>query len=242
MNLPTIITNAVTAFDYSALDADTANLARAMADTIRSRHRNTIKLLLDTGRDLLEIKERLGHGHFGKWLKAEFDWTERTAERYMQAAERFADKSDTVSDLPPTIVYQLSSPSTPATVRDEIVSQLDQGEAVSVPTIRDMIREAKEAQRKAEEEARKTPAQRKRDRQRRERERREREEWRARFEAEQVARKSAIDQAASLIHGKLGPDLARLIELLDEAGIRDLADALRPDDDFVPAFLKRGDA
>jgi hypothetical protein len=39
------------------------------------------------GRELLAMKVRLGRGHFGPWLAAEFGWSDRQARRYMSAAQ-----------------------------------------------------------------------------------------------------------------------------------------------------------
>src|SRR4051794_37426713 len=100
-----------TGYSYERVPPDIAADARELAARIKERGRAAI---LDTGRDLLSIKERLGHGHFGRWLAAEFQWTERSAQRYIQAYEVFREvKSDIVSVLPATLVYQLAAPSTP---------------------------------------------------------------------------------------------------------------------------------
>src|SRR3954468_8151062 len=88
-------------FNYSALPADVAAAARAAADRIKGRHQRQIAAIIETGRDLLAIKERLGHGWFLAWLQAEFAWTDRTARNYMQVVEQFADKTEIISDLPP---------------------------------------------------------------------------------------------------------------------------------------------
>jgi hypothetical protein len=59
---------------------------------------------------LLQVKEQLPHGEFGKWLQANLTVSERTAQRYMLVAQgkqvplrALAAKTDTVSDLKPCI-------------------------------------------------------------------------------------------------------------------------------------------
>ena len=37
---------------------------------IRARRRQTCLDILATGKDLIEAKDKLGHGRFGPWLKA----------------------------------------------------------------------------------------------------------------------------------------------------------------------------
>ena len=79
----------------------------------------TLDDLIEVGRELLGVKEAVGHGHFGAWLKAEFGWTERTAQNLMSVAERFGSNPKLISDLPiqPTAAYLLEAPSVPDEAR-----------------------------------------------------------------------------------------------------------------------------
>ena len=90
------------------------------------------------------MKARLGHGHFGQWLDAEFGGVARTAQNYMRAAESFADKSELVSHLPPATVYALAAPSTPGDVRRQIVERLRAGERMHPDAISGAVREARQ--------------------------------------------------------------------------------------------------
>jgi hypothetical protein len=54
-------------FNYGALDAGVATLAREAAKRIGDRTRSSF---IETGRDLIAVKAKLEHGMFGKWLKA----------------------------------------------------------------------------------------------------------------------------------------------------------------------------
>src|SRR3712207_6004399 len=89
-------------FDYSTVPADVAKEARAVAARINERNRAAQAAILETGRDLLAIKERIEHERFLAWIDAEFGMTSRTAQRYMSAAAVLGDKSEIVSFLPPT--------------------------------------------------------------------------------------------------------------------------------------------
>ena len=55
----------------------------ASADRIRERVKKTVEDIIDVGNDLLAVKEALPHGQFGPWLKAEFGWSERSAQNFM---------------------------------------------------------------------------------------------------------------------------------------------------------------
>lgn len=143
-------------FDYAQMPGDIAAEAQAVADRIRDRLNAAI---YDTGRDLLRIKDRLPHGSFGPWLKAEFGLSERTALNYMNAAKLVDEKSATVADLPPGIVYQLAAPSAPLEVVEAIIHEAEAGTVPDATEVRHRITEAREAQRQAAVKARKTPEQ-----------------------------------------------------------------------------------
>src|SRR3954468_24371743 len=166
-------------FNYSALPTDVADTARAVADRIKGRHKRQMEAIIETGRDLLAMKELLEHGQFQEWLHAEFAWTDRTARNYMQVVEQFADKTEIISDLPPTEVYRLASPSTPPSVRDAVVSRLEAGRRVEV---RELVRNAKEDARRVKAEAQMSPRQRKTRAQKRDEQERARQEGRIRHE------------------------------------------------------------
>ena len=58
------------------------------------------------------VKAELPHGQFLPWIAAEFEMSDRTANDFMNVANRFGGKSAIISDLKPTILYALSAPST----------------------------------------------------------------------------------------------------------------------------------
>lgn len=133
------------AFDYQAMDPNAARDARAAVERYRSRQKAYV---IDTGRDLLAIKAQLEHGLFLEWVQSEIGMTPRSAQRAMAAAEVLGDKSDTVSYLPPTVLYELSAPSTPEPVRTAVLRRIEAGEAVRAETILDEVREGRDEARK----------------------------------------------------------------------------------------------
>jgi hypothetical protein len=212
-------------FNYGALDADVATLARETAKRIGDRTRSSF---IENGRDLLAVKAKLEHGMFGKWLKAEFSWSERTAQSMMTAAG-LADKSAIVADLPVITINLLAAPSTPEAAREEIIARFEQGAALSPKEIKGAIGEAKEregaaARERAEKQklerrlAGKSPQSQRRilkydanKQQQLLRIEREAEEKRQQTEA-------AAAEAVELLKRHLGQDLQRFRELFDRAG------------------------
>jgi len=79
----------VVGFNYELLETKVAEQARSSAERIRQKVQKTIEDIIEVGQELVVVKEAVGHGHFGPWLRAEFGWTERTAQNFMSVAERF---------------------------------------------------------------------------------------------------------------------------------------------------------
>jgi len=76
-------------YTYDDLDPRIVTAAKAAATRIRSLiagiAEETVRREIQIGRELLAIKARLGHGHFGPWLAAEFGWSDRQARQFMSA-------------------------------------------------------------------------------------------------------------------------------------------------------------
>jgi hypothetical protein len=130
-------------FDYSPLDTKIAEKARSAADRIRERLTKTLEDLIEVGSDLLEVKEALPHGQFGPWLKAEFGWSERTAQNFMSVAERF--KSANFAELPiqPSAAYMLAAPAVPDEARQVAIEKAEAGETITFTTAKEIVAEAK---------------------------------------------------------------------------------------------------
>ena len=122
---------AIVGFNYKSLDQKAAKMAKLAA---RRSRQDLNQAASDIGRDLLKVKVNLNHGQFVAWLRGEFDLSVRTAQRYMAAAQLVA-KSETVSRLKPSVLYQLSAPSTPPAVQDEILRRVAAGEEISIADI-----------------------------------------------------------------------------------------------------------
>src|SRR4030043_525908 len=95
--------------------------------------------IIENGKDLIEAKEKVGHGNFQKWVDLCFDQGYRTAHRWMLVAEKF--KSDTVSLLElfsNRALYLLSANSTPEPAREEAITRASQGEQITHATAKEI--------------------------------------------------------------------------------------------------------
>jgi Protein of unknown function (DUF3102) len=113
-------------FDYDSMDAETAAFVRDARDRVRALWKSNIATFIETGEWLEAVKARLKHGQWGPWLKAEFNWTERTAQNYMRAASRYGGNSEIISHLSHKVITALVGPSRPAQVQEEVMARLKQ--------------------------------------------------------------------------------------------------------------------
>jgi hypothetical protein len=113
---------------------------REAADRLRQRMSRTARDIVEIGRDLIGVKERVGHGNFLSWIDREFAMSEWAARRLMNVANLF--KSGTVPDLPPTVLYELAGPNTADEVRVEITERAEAGQKIKPADVRSLKKRA----------------------------------------------------------------------------------------------------
>jgi hypothetical protein len=134
----------LTLFDYAALDSETRIVVQQRTTEIKALMKRAASDIIEIGQKLIEVKSRLGHGRFGGWLVAEFDWSDRTARQFMLVADRF--KSANFSDLQiaPSALYLLAAPSTPESAREEAIARAEEGETITHGLARGIIHDHRE--------------------------------------------------------------------------------------------------
>lgn len=115
------------------------NLATAVHESLKRMHHDVFAI----GRALLRVKRLLPRGAFLPWLKDEFGWDARTAQRFMSVAARLDGKYDSLSHLGPEVLYKLAARSTPPAVVEEVIGLAEGGELVSAKLVDDKVRKAK---------------------------------------------------------------------------------------------------
>jgi Protein of unknown function (DUF3102) len=138
---------AIIGFNYNLLETKLAEKVRTAADRIRERVKKTVEDIIEVGNDLMAVKEALPHGQFLPWLKAEFGWSERSAQNFMSVAEKF--KSAKIADLAiqPSAAYYLAAPSVPDDARQKAVEKAEAGEEITFATAREIVAEARKKKR-----------------------------------------------------------------------------------------------
>jgi hypothetical protein len=132
-------------FNYADLDSDTQLVVKQCTNEIRTLIRRSAQDVIKIGRKLIQVKEQIGHGHFRNWLKIEFDWSVRTAARFMQVATKFKCADLAHLNIAASALYLLSETSTPSEAQAEILDLARQGERINYAKAKDIINEYKEA-------------------------------------------------------------------------------------------------
>jgi hypothetical protein len=146
-------------FDYSEFGGEAATELRAFVDGIhrrvdgiRQRNASIYREVLAVGGDLIRAKAILGHGRYGRWLKQEFGWSERTARNYTSVAELAqkvpSGKTEILADLPLTTLYLLGAESTPEGVRESVITELADGRQFKPREVDELVRAERRLQRK----------------------------------------------------------------------------------------------
>ncbi len=109
----------------------------------------TIDDIIEVGQELVAVKDAVGHGHFGAWLRAEFGWTERTAQNFMSVAERFGGNTKLISDLSidATAAYLLAAPSAPDEARQTAVERAEAGEQITTAVAKEILADTRKKRR-----------------------------------------------------------------------------------------------
>lgn len=145
-------------FDYNLLNAEDASVIIFHTNVIKERIRRTTQDIIEIGERLIDVKERLDYGHFGIWLRVEFDWDRRTAQRFMSVTAMLST-CDNLSQVPkasldnvsiaPSALYLLAAPSTPEEIRREVLERAYQGEAVTFSEVKRIIASQKKRKKRA---------------------------------------------------------------------------------------------
>jgi len=197
MSLPTTINKDLSPEIQSRID-------RA-ATIIRDHDRATKKAIFEIGKILVDVKNALDHGQFGKWISREFGWTNRTAQNYMNMSRNLSDHSETVSHLPMKIVYDIAA--LPDAGRADVIAMIADPKnppvkqiAQKIVTLKNVEYDAKAA---AAKEAQRSPAARKAAKARKEKLEAENMKWRQ----EQEQKKADLAKDSAVLALKMGPEL-----------------------------------
>jgi hypothetical protein len=149
MNIPSgpnLQAQAVTAMGEVEQVAKTNDeFLREAAARIRQRMARTAKDIVEIGRELIAVRDRVGRGNFLPWIAREFGMSDQTAYRFIHVAKNMADQIPHGVEFPPAVLYALAAPSTPEEVRTEITERAAAGETVTLADVQSSVEAAKNA-------------------------------------------------------------------------------------------------
>jgi hypothetical protein len=124
------------AYDYSGVPDEHRAAVQAATVKIKVYAAMGSSAVAQIGMHLTEVKERLPHGRFGKWLEAEFAWTDRTARNYMSLYRFAVAESETVSaaeldGFDVSAIYRLTRGSVPTGLRNAAIDLVKDGQKVA---------------------------------------------------------------------------------------------------------------
>ncbi|MCB0043685.1 MAG: hypothetical protein KDE23_28555, partial [Caldilinea sp.] len=76
---------------------------------------------------------------FGRWLEAEFQWSDSAAQKFMAVANRFKSVKFTDLTVAPSALYLLAAPSTPEEAVDEALERAAGGERITHAAARGIV-------------------------------------------------------------------------------------------------------
>ncbi len=113
-------------------------------------------MLAETGRRLIEVKNRIPHGEFGKWCEENLEFSYRKAARTMQLAEKMDDENSLFSKMPTLANIGISRVwallAAPEEVAAEVVENNDV-ESMKVRELQNELARVKEEKEAAEHKA-----------------------------------------------------------------------------------------
>lgn len=127
---------------YNTLEPAIAKQAEEVAGRIHAHIGSVKRCAAEIGKELLSVKDDLGHGNFGPWLEAEFAMTPRSAQNFMNIA-RMVETTDVALDLSDGALRLLAAPNA-APVRDKIIADIKAGKTAPTPkTVKKALAAAK---------------------------------------------------------------------------------------------------
>lgn len=130
-------------FDYAALEDDTRIFVLTHTGEIKSLMRRSVQDIIEIGKRLIEVKERLDHGKFQDWISVEFEWTYPTAVNFMRVAERMKNINFIFLDrFQPSALYLLAAPSAPEDALKKAMEAAEDGQTITYSAAKEIIREA----------------------------------------------------------------------------------------------------
>lgn len=130
------------AFDYGVVPEASRELVKSKTIETKILVRQTAHGIIEIGKNLIEVKQAIGHGNWLPWLGAEFGFSDQTARKFMNVAGKF--KLGLNFDIAPSALYLLAQNNTPDEVRQTAIAMAEAGETPTAKEIEELKAKNKE--------------------------------------------------------------------------------------------------
>lgn len=115
-------------------------------NVIKFKLKRSISDLIDAGKRIKLVKQKLPFGYYRRWIKTELKCHYSTVDNLIRVADVFGDDVEKIAaiGIVPTILYFLAAPSTPAQAREKVIQLIEDGEDVSFKKTKDIVKEFKQ--------------------------------------------------------------------------------------------------
>ena len=134
-------------FDYAGLDSETADFLKTQSLKIKRIQKEIASGILEIGRYFAEIKSRIEHGYWEKWVQEEIGYHPATAWRFVKIYENFKSHNLEGLSISSSALSLLASPSVPDEVREEAIAlaRSSNQKSLSISQTQDLIIKSKSA-------------------------------------------------------------------------------------------------
>ncbi|MGD1919479.1 MAG: DUF3102 domain-containing protein [Pleurocapsa sp.] len=145
MSSPIQQSTEITNFNYLSLDSQKRSEIQQATVAIRERLRKAAQDIWEIGKMLNDVQSKLQRGQFDEWIKTEFDWSRRTAYKFISVYKRF-DNSVNLEEIniATSALYLLAAESTPEEIREDFIQKAQSGEKVTHQQVLKVVKKARE--------------------------------------------------------------------------------------------------
>ena len=129
--------------NHHGVTEDLVKEFRQEAKIIKMKMKRSVQDILDAGKRLHAVKEKLPHGYFKNWIETELGCHYTTGVNLMRVAHVFGNNEEKITKMGigPSILYFLATPSTPKQAREKVIQLIEDGEKVSFAETKKIVRE-----------------------------------------------------------------------------------------------------
>lgn len=111
------------------------------AGVLRTIFRRSADDIVRIGEVVIGVRNRLGHGRFMEWSRAELPWSHRQTIRVMQVARAFGYTFRHGVQFEPSALYALSQPSVPKPAREYALELAADGQKITKNVAESIVRD-----------------------------------------------------------------------------------------------------